>query len=463
MKHFFFLSTLLISWHVSAKVNVNFVPPTIEQGGTVELVFSSDTPFQHLPNLDLLQKDFVIGGQQKRQSAQWINGQGSTEYQLSYTLFPNKAGKITVQGLKIGTEQLPTLTLDVQSNAHYAQQGSLSLSVQCPDEPIYPSQRLICQVVLEDSLGLVDGALQAPQTTDGQWEEVQSLLPQNRQTDGHMRYQSLFAFTPKKSGRLDIAPFAFYGQTRLKTRDTARSRSIMDFMLLGFQSTATKPVSVQSAPLTLTVKEKPANYQGWWLPSTQVTLKEALDIPKSLHVGEPISRTLVLTAQGVSADAMPVPSAPQSSGLKVYANPEQRQDLPTGGEVSVTLTFVPMQAGTLTLPEISVVWFNTLTERIEKAVVPAHEIFVLADAAQIQPTNTPVVPVAAIKDDGNPVAAKSVMNEVSQAGLPWGILLFSVGFAFVLGVAVARLLFKRNQKKEDSNKKKRPLPDLYPF
>ena len=461
MKRIFFLFCILFSINALAKIDVAFVPANIKQGDTVELVFSSETPFQHIPNLDILKQDFVIGGQQRRQSAQWVNGKGQTSYQLVYTLFPNKSGTITVQGLKIGSENLPDLTLNIQADAAYETQGDIALSIQCPNDSVYPAQKMLCRVYLDDNLGLVDGELQAPQTSAGTWEEIQPLTPLKQQPNGGLRYQSVFAFTPTISGQLEISPFSFYGQARLKTRPSAQYSNIIDFMFMGLQqSTATKPVNAQSKPITLTVKEKPANYQGWWLPSTQVTLKESLDLPENIHSGEPIVRTLTLVAQGVSAAAMPVPSAPQTPGLKVYANPEKRQDLPTGGEVSVTLTFVPTQAGRITLPPIQVTWFNTLTEKIEQASVPAHNLIVLGDTTPVQTADNKVAVKPAVsptQPEGNSVAAETTPS------VSWLLLGISIGVAFCLGLLVALFILKRQNRNQNSSKKKKPLPDLYPF
>ena len=67
MKNIFLLLLLLTSCLAQAKIDVAFVPSQIQQGEAVELVLSSETPFQNLPNLDVLENDFVIGGQQRTQ------------------------------------------------------------------------------------------------------------------------------------------------------------------------------------------------------------------------------------------------------------------------------------------------------------------------------------------------------------------------------------------------------------
>ena len=460
MKSFLLILTILFSVSAQAKTNVSFVPKSVKQGDAVELVISSDTPFQGVPNLEILQNDFVIGGQQKKQSAQWINGKGTTTYQLIYTLFPNKSGDITIKGLKIGTETLPEISLTVGNDAAYEQTGNLSLMVECPHKSLYPSQKLLCQVTLDDSIGLVDGEIYASETNAGTCEQLLPLSPSNQSDSTQRRYQSIFAFTPTQSGKIEIPPFTFKGQVRLRTTAPTRTSSMIDLMMLGFRNTATKPVAIQSNPIHLTVKEKPSDYQGWWLPSTNVTLTEKYDMPATLHTGEPITRTVTLFAQDIAAANLPIPSAAQTAGFKIYTNPEQRKDLPNGAELSVNLTFVPTQAGSLTLPQIIVPWFNTQTGTEQKAILPSKEIFVMADtshpadiSSQPKVSETPVI------------ENKTPQPSTTQApqDFPWLWIILSAIIAFVVGIVVTILILKKQPEKTQGSKKKAPLPDLYPF
>lgn len=452
MKKILFFTMLFFSYQTLAKITAQFVPNPVSQGSSVELILSSDQPFKGVPNINVLQNDFVIGGQQQRQSSQWINGKGSTEYQLAYTLFPNKSGTITVTGLKIGSQEVPNISLNVSPDKQYEQKGNIALSVECPNTSLYPEQTLLCKVYLDDSVGIVDGEILAPTTSAGSWQQILPPVPMKSNAKNAQRYQSFFTFIPKQSGTLEIPSFVFQGKTRLITKNNTRYNNIFDFMMAGIPSTATKPVSAQSKPFSLTVKEKPAAYEGWWLPSTQVTLSETYDMPQTINIGDPISRTLKLSAQNVLADNMPVPAAPQTSGLKVYANPEQRSDSESGGQVTVTLTFVPTQSGKLTLPEIQVPWFNVATETIETASVPEHTFFVAESLSQPKPTTT----------DPLPSTEKQPLPVPPQT-FPWIWIIVAVAGAFLLGLLIAFIIFKKTNKISEAKQKKKPLPDLYPF
>ena len=88
IKYLILLISLIYSEIASAAIAIRFKPNPVVKGEAVEMILASDKPFEGVPNLDILKKNFLIGGQQQRQSSQWINGKGSTSYELSYTLFP---------------------------------------------------------------------------------------------------------------------------------------------------------------------------------------------------------------------------------------------------------------------------------------------------------------------------------------------------------------------------------------
>ncbi len=482
MKSFLILSFLL-STTALAGITAEFQPNPVQQGNGVEFILSSDQPFKALPNLAVLQKDFLIGGQQQRQSSEFINGKGSTSYELSFTLFPNKAGDIKVEGLTIGNEAVPPVTLSVQKNAAAPDMGTLDMLVECPTQTIYPAQKMLCAVTLEDTMGLMDGTITPPQTSAGTWEQVSAITPING-TQKIKRYQSLFLFTPKESGVIQMPPFSFQGEAKMNTTSPLRARSVIDLTLVAFRSTATRPVAVRSAPFKITVKEKPADYKGWWLPSPKVTISERYEIPEKVAVGEPIARTITLTAANMLANDMPIPQVEKTDGFRAFENPAKREDTPQGGVVSVEWTLVPTKAGENTLPQVSVPWFNVSNEKIEKATLPAKTIFVEAESENPplpisgarmmnpptapQPTQ-PQAPRPAIRTE-NPVSADvnapnapALAQETKPAALSLGAVLGLVGGAFALGLAVAFLVLRRSKKQAESRKKKKPLPDLYPF
>ena len=463
MRYIILFIALIYSVASQAAISIRFQPNPVAKGESVEMILSSDQPFKGVPNLDILKKSFLIGGQQQRHSSQWVNGKGSTSYELSYTLFPYETGDIAIRGLHVGNEVVPDAVLTVGTNGHVDQDDAIKLSVQCSNKTVYPGQKVICEVWLFDSQGVSDGEISSPETEAGVWEQLNS--PVYDGVSGNVRrYKTTYSFVPKESGEITIPPFVFRGEVMYNSNPKRHYNSLVDMIAFGFAAATTKPVVVKSEPIRLNIKEKPQDYQGWWLPSSDVTLSETYQMPDSVIVGDPIQRIVTLTAKGVSANEMPVPSASNTKNLKVYSNLEQRKDLGNSGQVQVELTFVPTQAGRVVLPEIRIPWFNVQTEKVEYATLPEKEIIVIegsesASAPQVENPAPKTLPAGKI--EAKTPTLQPAATETISLSLP--IVLVIVLLAFLVGALITFLVLKIRHRMAQKHEKKKPLPDLYPF
>ena len=90
--------------------------------------------------------------------------------------------------------------------------------------------------------------------------------------------------------------------------------------------------------------------------------------PAQFKVGEPITRTITLTAAGLSEEQLPEITMTMPQGLKVY--PDQAE-LHTGlnnerlvSQKVVNFAIVASKAGEYQLPEITINWWNTITNKV---------------------------------------------------------------------------------------------------
>lgn len=165
----------------------------------------------------------------------------------------------------------------------------------------------------------------------------------------------------------------------------------------------TKAISVLGEELPITVKAKPANFQGHWLPSELLSLhQEWTPNGDTFKVGEPITRTITLTAIGVSKEQLPELELNLPNGLKVYPDQQSAHSNVTNGRfVSQTVSnfaIVASKAGEFQLPAIEVPWWNTVTNRIEIARLPEQTVTVLASDMGEQRN---FVPPTTSQNDGN--------------------------------------------------------------
>jgi hypothetical protein len=233
----------------------------------------------------------------------------------------------------------------------------------------------------------ISGASIADPETDDPDTIIQALGEDNYQTTRNgIRYEVIerrYAIFPQKSGKLRIKPAIFQGRIQ-----ATQPRSIFDQFRMSGQMKR-----LRSKAIDLDVKPAPAdiNLQDW-LPASDIKLHEewSADL-QMLKVGEPVTRTITIAAEGLAAVQLPEIDIAEIDGLKLYpdkAVEENRQDASAGliGLKQIKIALIPGRAGDFTLPEVKLKWWNTKTQRNEIATLPATTLSVSGAPATAIPT-----------------------------------------------------------------------------
>jgi len=138
-------------------------------------------------------------------------------------------------------------------------------------------------------------------------------------------------------------------------------------------------VREQSQAVRVTVRPAPPSFPGGWLPARSVELKEKWSQePADWKVGDSLVRTLILRGKGVSANQLPEIEWPRMDDFNVYPDQARLSGRIDGenstGERRRNIVLIPSKAGRRTLPAIRIPWWNTDTDRLEYAVLPAREL-----------------------------------------------------------------------------------------
>ncbi len=157
--------------------------------------------------------------------------------------------------------------------------------------------------------------------------------------------------------------------------------------------------AAKSEPLTLSVKAASNSQAGeWFLPAKSVELQAQWQTPTpTFKVGEAVTRKIDLIALGATPEQLPKLTLPDTAGVKFYVDSDQTasRETPQGTKAlrELSISVVPTQSGEITLPELSVKWLNTQTNKQETATLPAQTITVqgASNATQnkTQATQTP--------------------------------------------------------------------------
>jgi hypothetical protein len=227
----------------------------------------------------------------------------------------------------------------------------------------------------------------------------------------------------QNSGSITVEPLLFEG------RITRGNRSMFDPFSRG------RVLRVRSDAMQVNVQPIPAEFSGKvWLPAHQVLLSEsAPNNQQEYRAGEPFTRTLNLQASGLASSQLPEINAPVPPGIKQYPDqPVLENRVGDGGMIAIRqdkIALIPPTAGTFTLPAIEIPWWNTKTNRMEVASLPARSIDVLpalgppsvalpsvSDAAEI-----PTAPAA-------PPPVRTDVTPITTRFWFWASMLLAVGW-----------------------------------
>ena len=383
-----FLLTLLLS--TAAYADVNSLEATIDRNPVmldeaIRLTVTADgsadrDAFDSSPLL----KDFVVGRTSVSSQTSIINFDTKRTTVWTTTLFPRKEGTFTIPSLTIegkSTQPIQVKVIPVQEQSNVARDYFVTTDIDVKEA--YLNQQLLYTVKLFLSSNIERGSLQAPEMQNA---EITQLGEDKQYTDivNGRRYQIIerqFAVVPQASGEFTLRGPIFTGEVMAANTNQR----------FGFFN-RTQQINRVGPDITVNIKPIPQGIDYPWLPSEMVRVDEEWPQGDSFVAGEPVTRIVTLTALGVVEEQLPDIPEFYPPNFKLYPDQsntttvEKDQSLISQRQTSMAI--IPTQPGNFVLPEITIPWFNTLTQQTEYATIPARSITV-APASGANNANTP--------------------------------------------------------------------------
>ncbi len=411
---------------ITAEVSRN--PVSIDE--TFELIFEADGAVDDEPDFSPLEHDLEILSRSQSQSIRMINGDYSRTTRWALSVMAKRAGQLTLPAISFGSDRSQPLSILVREAAQPDPASSgedMFMEVSVEPETAYVQQQLIFHLRIYRAVNIVDASLSAPQFNDPDIIVEQLGEEQNFETQRNgRRYlvsQIDYLAFPQASGTLTLEPITF--QTRVMQQSRHR------FDMFG-QAGAIK--RIRSKALSIEIKPIPKNATGPWLPLTNLQLSASW--PKAnpeFRVGEPVTRTLAIVADGVTAVQLPEIHTEIPPGFKQYPDQPMLQDHKDENGVTAIrqekIALVPTRPGAHVLPAITVRWWNVQTNRQEVARIAEERIQVLPAVGASAPAepppsvaNSPATQDAKASPELPPPAAPN-------SGIyPWLALFFALGW-----------------------------------
>ena len=384
---------LLACWFISclavaqdARIHAELASPSIALGESVNLqVVVSGTDAEL--DVSALETDFTVLSRGSSRQVNIYNGVRESTVIWNIELQPRREGQLTIPPVNVG--QLVTRPLLLQVTA--APSGSdRQVYVEASVDTVQPyvQSQVIYTLKVFQRVQFSDGSLGYPNAPGVSVQQIEADDQTTENVNGQLYnvLQRRYVLFPQTSGRIVIPPVTLQGAMPGK-----RSNSTGLF-------TPRNRFARQSNSIELEVQPRPASFTGqWWLPVSSLELAAQWVTPADeFIVGRPLTRTITLTANGVGEAQLPEITPPDVPAAKIYADASEANTISVANGVQAQRRFswaiIPQRAGSLTLPSITLPWFDVTSGTMQTATVPAQTIEILA-AADSALTGGPVTDV----------------------------------------------------------------------
>jgi hypothetical protein len=343
---------------------------------------------------------FEVLGTRQVNRLSTLEGQTRVVSRWIITLQPRSRGFVVIPPLRVGNRQTKPITLQVTAAAGGGE-GSLApifIDASLDSESVYVQAQALLTLRIFHSVSLYDDSSLTPlQISDARVEQLGEPRTYEQIINGvrHGVIELRYAIFPLKSGQLEIPSQVFSATPVLRNRSEVNP----------FGPRPGSLSRVRSPQIPLTVKPIPADYpQGApWLPARSLTLEESWNpSPEALLVGDSLTRTVRVTAEGMASVQLPPLSQPDLAGLRNYPDQPRLEDRQAEsgitGSREESLALVPTRSDSFVLPEIELYWWDTQSDRLERAVLAPRTLNV-ADNPQLldEPRSPSAEPSASLE------------------------------------------------------------------
>ncbi|GAB3382384.1 BatD family protein [Spongiibacter taiwanensis] len=369
------LSLLSLGASAQPQVRASVDRNQISMNDTLTLSLTVDSmTFSADPEIKVLENDFHIVNQQESSRSSFINGKVTSLRQWDYTLAPKRKGTLAIPSITLGQYQTRPITITVSEAPAQKKTGSEQVYLESDVTPRrgYVQSQLDYTVRVLTSVNFLEASLE-PLEVKG--AVVESAGEDRYQTTIEGRYYQVierhFRIYPQHSGELEIPALT------LQARVEGYRQSMLDPGRLVVKRSTAHRVRVMPPADAFTGKV--------WLPAKKVDISEEWSqAPDSIEVGDSVTRTITLRAEGLLGNQLPALPPSEVANAKLYPDQpsiENPESGPWTGQRVESVAIIPTQPGSYELPEIRIPWWNTETNRQEVAVLPARKIQVVGTTA----------------------------------------------------------------------------------
>ena len=354
----------------------------LNSGETVELTLESNDATQFgKPDLSPLDDLFEVRGTRQVNQLTNLSDSNKANTRWIITLQPRRTGTVVIPPLQVGDYHSQPISLTVsQSEATVNELAPVFIESSLDQSSVYVQAQAILTLRIYHSVALYDDSSLTPlHLSDAIVEQLGESRTYEKLINGvrHGVIEMRYGIYPQHSGEL-LVPAQTFSATQVDSQQSNAPAPL--------GPVPGKLVHVSSPDIPLKVKPKPQDYPSTapWLPARSLSMSETWNPePDHCRVGDSLTRTLTLKAQGLSSAQLPALTATDVNGLRRYPDlPQLSNQITENGLIGSREereALVPTRIGQVELPAVEVVWWNTHEDRLERSYLPARTLQVAAN------------------------------------------------------------------------------------
>jgi len=373
----------------------------IETNETLQLTvrYSGKAPSGD-PDFSAIERDFSMASNSRQQQYSWVNGESTSYTDWKILLIPKRQGKLTIPSLNFMGSRSQAIGINVRpanTSASTSSGQPVFIETTVDKDMAFIQEQVILTHRLHYSVPLQDISISEFEIPDAIIQQISEERFNKRINDKNYSIIEIkFALFGQSVGKLQIPSQRF---TAIETSNSG---------LGGFFSRGNRVIRLTEEK-TVNIAPIPAHLSAsQWMPSSQVRLEQSWsDNSGTLTAGEPITRTINISALGLTAaQIQPLPSL-ENSQLKLYPDQPSLEDKQTNrgmlGVRTESLAIVPNKAGQISIPAIEIEWWDTVNNRMQTSRLPSKTFNVVAGNKVNQISDQPptINPSIVMSSDSN--------------------------------------------------------------
>lgn len=378
-----FIAALLVMSAVcaqAAKISVTTDRTELQDNESFTLEYSSDSSVDDEPDFSPIEKNFNIISRSQSSNIQFINGRLDRQSTWVLVLMPKAVGEFTIPAIRFGTDKSDSITVKVTraTASKSNNQDMVYIEAFADTKSALVQSQIIYTLRIYHAVRFRNASLSELEVSDkdANIEKLEENKKYSKFINGRRYevFEKRYAIFPQNVGRLTIEPAVLEVQY-IEAMRTIRSKRLVS-----------DKITIDVKPIPEIARQKNLSY---WLPASDVKLEEKWsDQTDNLQIGEPLTRTITLTASGLLSSALPDLSGKfPVKGLKHYPDQPALDNRVTEsgfiGKRQEKIAYIPSQSGKVTLPSIDIYWWDTQKNQLRKASLPSKEIVIAGGSNQL--------------------------------------------------------------------------------